>query len=156
MERMLVTKIVLNQAGNVELYARGHKFRDTLLFDPSEGPDRVLKAFAFFRPADKEDVQFPVLVLRQRPSLWSEPFDVHTVRDDIVVARKVPLREAGRHGRPVSVWRQSGVLDSRVCPRVRSMVRRAMLRILRDLWRGSVCPLDAPRRFTKPRSSALP
>ena len=36
MERMLVTKIVLNRDGNVELFARGHKFRDTLLFDPSD------------------------------------------------------------------------------------------------------------------------
>jgi len=36
MERMLVTKIVLNRDGNVELFARGHKFRDTLLFDVSD------------------------------------------------------------------------------------------------------------------------
>ena len=66
MERMLVTKILLNRAGNVELYARGHRFRDTLLFDPSDllevgidpndlptGQEVAVRFWALYEPSDR-------------------------------------------------------------------------------------------------------
>jgi hypothetical protein len=35
-ERMLIAKIRRNEAGRIELFARGHQYRDTLLFDDSD------------------------------------------------------------------------------------------------------------------------
>jgi len=64
--RMLVTKIILTRDGNVELFERGHRFRDTLLFDPSdlmdvgidpntlsEGEERSVRFWAYYTLSDK-------------------------------------------------------------------------------------------------------
>jgi hypothetical protein len=65
-ERMLIAKIHRNDAGRIELFARGHQFRDTILFDDSDlitvgldpnsianGQSLAVRFWAIWEPSEK-------------------------------------------------------------------------------------------------------